>query len=87
MNIYHSNIYRQDLRHDKSIPCKSAWQIYTEKDNFRTKKLYRTNKRSNFLGASYSNRKNITDPIQLRRERKSQNLKKRKVIDGQNQKV
>ena len=40
--------------------------------NLRRKKLHRTNQGSNFLGGSFSNRDNVTAPIQLRRESQPQ---------------
>ena len=36
--------------------------------NLKRKKLHRTNQGSNFLGGSFSNKGNVRDPIQFRRE-------------------
>ena len=44
--------------------------------NLRRKKLHRTNKGSNFLGGSFSNRDNVRAPIQFRRESQPQHLKR-----------
>ena len=44
--------------------------------NLRRKKLHRTNQGSNFLGGSFSNRDNARAPIQFRRERQPQYLKR-----------
>ena len=50
---------------------------FTEiKSNFRRKKLHRTNQGSNFLGGSFSNRDNVTTPIQFRRESQLHHLKR-----------
>ena len=46
---------------------------FTEtRSNHRRKRLHRTNQGSNFPGGSFSNRGNVRTPIQLRRERESQ---------------
>ena len=44
--------------------------------SLRRKKLYRTNQSSNFLGDSFSNRENVTPPLQFRRESQSQHLER-----------
>ena len=44
--------------------------------NLRREKLRRTNQGCNFLGGSFSNRANVRAPIQFRRERQLQHLKK-----------
>ena len=44
--------------------------------NFRRKKLRRMNQGSNFLGDSFSNRDNLSTPIQIRRESQPQHLKR-----------
>ena len=44
--------------------------------NLRRSTLHRTNKGSNFLGGSFSNRDNVRAPIQFRREGQPQHLKK-----------
>ena len=50
---------------------------FTEvKSNFWGKKLHRTNKGSNLLESSFCNRDNARTPIQFRRERKFQHLKR-----------
>ena len=45
-------------------------------NNLNWKKLHRTNQGSNFLGASFSNKDNARTPIQFRRERQPQHLKR-----------
>ena len=46
---------------------------FTEtRSNHRRKRLHRTNQGSNFPGGSFSNRGNVRTPIQIRRERESQ---------------
>ena len=47
------------------------------KSNFGRKKLRRTNQACNFLGGSFRNRDDVSVVIQFRRERQSQQLKKR----------
>ena len=59
--LFHARLY------DKFIEIKS---------NFGKKKLYRTNEGSNFLGGSFSSGDNVRAPIQFRRERQSQHLKR-----------
>ena len=44
--------------------------------NHRRNKLHRMNQGSNFLGGNFSNRDNVRAPIQIRREREPQNLKR-----------
>ena len=44
--------------------------------NLRGKTLHRTNQGSSFLGDSFSNRNNVRDPIQFRRESQPQHLKR-----------
>ena len=45
-------------------------------NNFRRKKLYKTNQSFNILGGSFSNR-DVRAPVQFRRESQPQHLKKR----------
>ena len=54
-------------------PCGRFIEIQS---NLRSKKLYRKNQGSNFLGGSFSNRDNMRDPIQFRRKRQPQHLKR-----------
>ena len=50
---------------------------FTEiQSNLRRKKLHKTNQGSSFLGCCFSNRNNVRAPIQFRRERESQHLKR-----------
>ena len=59
--------------------CSHAWpygRFIEIQGNLRRKKLHRTNQGSNFLGGSFSNRKNIGAPIQFRRESQPQHLKR-----------
>ena len=44
--------------------------------NHRRNKLHRMNQGSNFLGGNFSNRDNVRAPIQIRREREPQHLKR-----------
>ena len=44
--------------------------------NLRRKKLHRINQDSKFLGGSFSNSNNVRAPIQFRRKRQPQNLKR-----------
>ena len=44
--------------------------------NLRRKKLYRTSQGSHFLRGDFSNRDNVIDPIQFRRESQHQHLKR-----------
>ena len=44
--------------------------------NLRSKKFHRTNKGSNFLRGSFSNRENVRAPIQFGRESQAQHLKR-----------
>ena len=46
------------------------------KSNLRRKKFHKTNKGSNFLGGSFSNRDNERDPIQFRKEKEPQDLER-----------
>ena len=46
------------------------------KSNLRRKKFHKTNKGSNFLGGSFSNRDNERDPIQFRKEKQPQDLER-----------
>ena len=56
-------------RYGNSSPWEAAWQIYGEESNMRGKEVHRMNKGSNFLGSNFSNRDNVSGPIQDRRER------------------
>ena len=49
-------------------------RFISKQSKLRRKKLYRTNKASNFLGGSFSNRDNVRASTQLRRERQPQYL-------------
>ena len=51
-------------------------RIIEIKSNLSRKKLHRTNQGSNFLEGCFSNRDNVRDPIQFRRERQPQYLKR-----------
>ena len=56
-----------------------AWpyrKFIETQSNLRRKKLHRTNQGSNFLGDTFSNRDNVTPPIQFRRESQRQHLKR-----------
>ena len=56
-----------------------AWAHGRFKDiqsNLRRKEFQRTNKGSNFLGGSFSNRDNVRYPVQFRREGQPQHLKR-----------
>ena len=75
-----SNISKQQLK----APAQTGYQ-YSMQDcmvvlqrwgNLRRQKRHRTNQSSNFLGRSFSNIDNVRAPIQLRRERKSQHIKR-----------
>ena len=52
-----------------------SWLIEI-KSNFGRKKLGRANQGSNFLGSSFTNGNNVRAPVQFRRERQSQHLKR-----------
>ena len=56
-------------RQGNSSPWEAAWQIYGQESNMRGKEVHRMNKGSNFLGSNFSNRDNVSGPIQDRRER------------------
>ena len=60
-------------RHDKNTPCKVVWQIYRDKQQPQKEE---TQNKSwfNFLGGSFSNRENVKAPLQVGRERQSQQL-------------
>ena len=68
-----SSNQEQNPTHDYCITCIAVWQIYSK---LRRKKLYRTNKGSNFFGDSSKNRSNVSAPIQFRRESQLQHLKR-----------
>ena len=52
------------------------------KCKIRGKKIYRTNQDSNFLSGSLSNGDKVSSPIQFKKEKQSQNLKREFFIMG-----
>ena len=46
------------------------------KNNFGRNEVHRTNQASDFLRGSFRNRGNVRAPVQFRRERQSQHLKR-----------
>ena len=56
-----------------------AWQYgrFIElQSNLRRKKFHRTNEGSNLLGGSFSNKDNVRDPMQFKRENQAQHFKR-----------